>query len=228
MFPFPFSFIASAADIPVERIANAKAMSFNGTDAYVDAGTSIGNLIGDNYTGSLSASLWFKRSSNTTEGLIAFTTTSWGEFNVIAYQDKIRFAINLGGYYIDYDSAAGYVYDTNWHHLAVVMTPNASVTDIKMYFDGQLLAITPGGSSPTPVNLDFAGLNLFIGAFDSTSYSFNGQIDEVAIFNKELSASKIQQIYDATAVVGGVPQTANLFTGGLSSSLVYWNRMGDS
>ncbi len=50
----------------------------------------------------------------------------------------------------------------------------------------------------------------------------------LAIFNKALSDSKIQQIYDATAVVGGVPQTANLFTGGLDSSLVYWNRMGDS
>jgi len=53
-------------------------------------------------------------------------------------------------------------------------------------------------------------------------------IDEVAIFNTALSAEKITQIYDATAVVGGVPQTANLFTGGLDSSLVYWNRMGDS
>ena len=60
------------------------------------------------------------------------------------------------------------------------------------------------------------------------SMDFNGELDEVAIFNTALSASKIQQIYDATAVVDGVPQTANLFTGGLSSSLVYWNRMGDS
>jgi hypothetical protein len=66
---------------------------------------------------------------------------------------------------------------------------------------------------------------------NAEAMSFNGTdqyIDEVAIFNTALSASKIQQIYDATAVVGGVPQTANLFTGGLDSSLVYWNRMGDS
>ena len=35
MFPFPFSFIAPAVDIPVEQIANAEAMSFNGTDQYI-------------------------------------------------------------------------------------------------------------------------------------------------------------------------------------------------
>ena len=64
---------------------------------------------------------------------------------------------------------------------------------------------------------------------NGSAYAFwNGKLDEVAIFDTALSANKIQQIYDATAVVGGVPQTANLFTGGLDTSLVYWNRMGDS
>ena len=62
----------------------------------------------------------------------------------------------------------------------------------------------------------------------SNGFFVDGDIDEVAVFNTALSASKIQQIYNATAVVGGVPQTANLFKGGLDTSLVYWNRMGDS
>ena len=36
MFPFPFSFLGSVVpDVPVDRIANAEAMSFNGTDAYI-------------------------------------------------------------------------------------------------------------------------------------------------------------------------------------------------
>ena len=35
MFPFPFSFIAPVADIPVDQIANLEAMSFNGTDQYI-------------------------------------------------------------------------------------------------------------------------------------------------------------------------------------------------
>ena len=35
MFPFSFSFIVGVPDIPVDQIANAQAMSFNGTDQYV-------------------------------------------------------------------------------------------------------------------------------------------------------------------------------------------------
>jgi hypothetical protein len=162
---------------------------FNGSNDYIDCGTGLGDSIGDNYAGSLTASLWFKRSSTALGGIINFTTSGWGEFTVLAYSNEIRFAINVAAYRISYNSAAGYVYDTDWHHLALVMTPNGSVTDIKMYFDGQLLTITPAGSSPIPGLLDFAGLNLFIGAFDSTSYSFNGSISNTQIFNTALPAT---------------------------------------
>ncbi len=42
MFPFPFSFLSGAVpDVPVTQIANAEAMSFNGTDAYVKGSASL-------------------------------------------------------------------------------------------------------------------------------------------------------------------------------------------
>ena len=60
MFPFPFSFLSGAApDVPVERIANAEAMSFNGTDAYMNAGSSTELQI----TGDITVSAWFKTST---------------------------------------------------------------------------------------------------------------------------------------------------------------------
>ena len=94
---------------------------------------------------------------------------------------------------------------------------------LKAYVDGNLITF----SSVSSTTLLTSTNDLLLGFAPAGAY-FNGQIDEVAIFNKALSANKIQQIYDATAVVDGVPQTANLFTGGLDTSLVYWNRMGDS
>jgi len=200
-----------------DKVSNYS-MAFDGTGDYVSCGTSLGDLIGDNYNGSLSASLWFKRNSNTLGGLINFTTSSWGEFTVVAYVDKIRFAINATAYYIDYDSTAGYVYDTNWHHLAVVMTPDGGgTTDIKMYFDGQLLTITPSGSSPISSNLDFAGKELFIGTFDASNYSFDGYIDEVSFFTSELTTPNVTSIYNL-----GTPTD---LTG--ESGLVGYYRMGE-
>ena len=209
------------SDLSFKTSISPFALDFDGTNDYIDCGTGLGDSIGDNYAGSLTASLWFKRSSNTLGGLITFTTSGYGEFTALVYQSYVRFIINNGGYYIDHNSSTGYTYDTNWHHLAIVMTPNGSVTDIKMYFDGQLLTITPGGSSPTPDNLDFAGKKLLIGTFDLGTYSFNGSISNVSIWNTALTSTQVTEIYSE-----GVPQ--NLLNHSAVSSLVSWWQLGSN
>lgn len=210
MFPFPFSFIGSAIvpDVPVGQIANAEAMSFNGTDAYI-AFPATPN------TGDISISFWVKYST----GSSAYVTSGDGIFRYIRFnstQSKLSFVYANVNYDLTTD-----IKDGNWHH--VVVTYDQSASTVKGYTDGSLTETHTNKSGGTTNNIQT------IGAYKtgSTGY-FNGELDEFAVFNTELSASKIQQIYDATAVVNGVPQTANLFTGGLSSSLVYWNRMGDS
>ena len=50
-------------------------------------------------------------------------------------------------------------------------------------------------------------------------------MDEVAIWNKALELEDVQTIYNATNNNPG--KCANLFTAGLDSGLVFWNRMGD-
>ena len=208
MFPFPFSFIAAAADIPLEQIANAEAMSFNGTDAYV-AFPATPN------TGDISLSFWVKYST----GSSTYVASGDGIFAYLrfyAHYGKLSFIYANVNYDLTTD-----IKDGNWHH--VVVTFDQSASTVKGYTDGSLSETHTNKSAGTTNNIQT------IGAWKtgSTGY-FNGEIDEFAVFNTALSAEKITQIYDATAVVGGVPQTANLFTGGLDSSLVYWNRMGDS
>ena len=210
MFPFPFSFIGSAIvpDVPVEQIANAEAMSFNGTDQYV-AFPATPN------TGDITISFWVKYST----GYMAYVASGDGIFTYLrfAYQyGKLSFVYANVNYDLTTD-----IKDGNWHH--VVVTYDQSEATVKGYTDGSLSETHTNKSAGTTNNIQTIGAS----KTGSTGY-FNGELDEVAIFNTALSASKIQQIYDATAVVDGVPQTANLFTGGLDSSLVYWNRMGDS
>ena len=74
MFPFPFSFIAPAADVPVGQIANAEAMSFNGTDTYV-AFPATPN------TGDISISFWVKHST----GGICVIASGDGVFNYLRF-----------------------------------------------------------------------------------------------------------------------------------------------
>ena len=209
MFPFPFSFIGSAVpDIPVEQIANAEAMSFNGTDQYV-AFPATPN------TGDITISFWVKYST----GYMTYVASGDGVFRYLRFAYQFgKLSFNSGN--INYDLTTD-IKDGNWHH--VVVTYNRSESTVRGYTDGSLSETHTNKTYGPNNNIQTIGAN----NTGSTGY-FNGEIDEFAVFNTTLSASKIQQIYDATAVVNGVPQTANLFTGGLSSSLVYWNRMGDS
>ena len=206
MFPFPFSFLGSVVpDIPVDRIANTEAMSFNGEDQYV-AFPDI------SLSGEFTLSFWMNPVN----------------FNVVIIGDDISndwLRINSSTV-IDLDIAnnkttwtSGVTFTTGeWQHV-ILRRDSSNVCTI--FRNG----VHYTNNSPTKSGT-FGPLNK-IGQKANGNY-FNGKLDEVALFNTALQPSKIQEIYNATAVVNGVPQTANLFTGGLDSSLVYWNRMGDS
>jgi len=193
-------------DTPVEQTANLEAMSFNGSDTYI-------SFPATPDTGDLSISFWVKYSTGST----GYVISGDGIFNSLrfyAHYGKLSFVFGN----VDYDLTTD-IKDGNWHH--VVVTYDQSAATVRGYTDGNL-SETHTGKSAGISNIQT------IGAYKTGSLPFNGQIDEVGIWNAVLSGPKIQQIYDATAVVDGVPQTANLFTGGLDTSLVYWNRMGDS
>jgi len=222
MFPFPFSFLSGAAsDVPVEQISNAQAMSFNGTDAYIQGGN-----IGISGNATFSISYWaywdgsvFSSDYTSVVGNSTFSTpnglsTTWKDG---------RPALDFWAVRYRADSA---LLTKKWYHLVFTKTTGAISTTSKIYVDGVEVNGSLEGADTTP---NITNSNLIIGRLNNVSSRYwNGKLDEVAIFNTALSAEKITEIYDATAVVGGVPQTANLFTGGLASSLVYWNRMGDS
>ena len=225
MFPFPFSFLSGAApDVPVEQIANTETMSFNGTDQYVIStySSSLG------ITRNLTLSALFKSSASTNQRIISMDSgSSTGRNYIIQLESTgyVRGIVWSGStiYQAGTISTTPGLNDGNWHHVAFVYEPS---TKVEIFIDG---VSEDQNTSNIPSSINSIAQDLVIGrAAPATGNFFNGSIDEVAIFNTALSASKIQQIYDATAVVGGVPQTANLFTGGLDSSLVYWNRMGDS
>lgn len=231
MFPFPFSFLGSAIvpDVPVDRIANAEAMSFNGTDAYMFAETSALSGVSE-----FSISVWIK-SNNVGTGssrdiLSATQGSTSGTVILDAFQGQDILA-HVGNT-TTYNRYNGIISEGVWTHLVMVYDGSESTAGnrVKLYKNGNLQTRTSASGS-IPATSPSVTSSTYIGTWalnPGSSALFDGEMDELAIFNTALSASKIQQIYDATAVVNGVPQTANLFTGGLDSSLVYWNRMGDS
>ncbi len=209
MFPFPFSFIGSGEVIPdLELISNNYALELNGTDEYVTSSDTTTLQI----SGDMSISTWVRTSVGSTFQKIINKRDAGGT-NYDFYLDnsatpKLRF----------YDgstaaSSTGTITLSTWNHVAISISSGTATFYINGVASGtQSFSIT---SNDAP---------LYIGKYYSGEF-FAGDIDEVAIWNKALELEDVQTIYNSTNDNPG--KCANLFTGGLGSGLVYWNRMGD-
>jgi len=209
-------YIYQVTDTPVEQIANAEAMSFNGTDQYIDAGNPTELQI----TGALTTSAWVKiNSTSPTQVCIVskddVTNRSYDLWGRIAADGFPRFVI--------YSSNTGYsvsgttdLKDNQWHHIVAVFTPN---TSLKIYVDNVLEATN---TTSIPSSIDNDPANFEIGRFGYGTYPMDGLIDELAIWNTALTSTQVAEIYNGT----GTNTTKDLTTVS-GSSLIYWNRMGD-
>ena len=190
---------------------NNAAMSFNGTDQYINAGNDSSLAISGDFT----ISLWVNQTTTTA---FSYLLDKGGAGSSINYRgginssNQIYFQINGNSL-----TSTGTITNGTWSHIVLVK----SGTSMNIYIDNN--AETPATAPATA----YTGTeNLEIGRQTGGANYLNGKLDEVAIFNKALSLLEVGLIYDATNDNPG--KTGDLFTGGLASSLVYWNRMGDS
>jgi len=170
---------------------------FDGVGDYIDCGTSIGDSLGDNYTGDLSVSLWFKTNIVTpaNDGIFSiglFNGAVIGMITISIYNNGLYYRLN-NGFWI---KTVAFTDTTSWHHLLVVYKAG-SEADSKMFLDGADVG-TPSGTFPTTLNMDFAGLKTTIGAYYSQAFGINGNIGKINIYNKALTQSEITQNYEAT------------------------------
>jgi len=185
--------------------SNTKSVDFDGVDDYV----SIGNPINLQITGLFTFSAWIKTSSATSYDAIFF------KGNSIALSDwyirmqnngTIRFFINNASKNV---TSSTTIDDNNWHHLLIVYSPSTSMT---IYIDGVQDAQNTS-AIPSSINNNYG--NITIGSDNDISQFWNGNIDEVAVWNNDQSAN-IGSIYSAS---GGVDLS--------SLNPISWWRMGD-
>ena len=102
-----------------------------------------------------------------------------------------------------------------WSHVAMTYNGSGSNTGINIYLNGSLNnGSTFGSGSYTAMSNTSEALE--IGRYSTGGYA-DGGMDEVAVFDAELSASQISDIYGI-----GKPSSLSGYT-----SLVSWWRMGD-
>ena len=161
-----------------DKVSNYS-FEFDGVDDYVDCGNSAAlkpNII--------TVSCWIKGSANSAFTRIISQDGPTGGadaygFYVTTATNKIVFAIKTNTTGTVTSATSGVVLDNNWHHL--VGTYDGS--EVILYVDGIAVGSPSAGTSV----LSYGSGTLTIGCFSEPtslpSYLFNGNIDEVSIFD---------------------------------------------
>ena len=203
------------------QVNNVYSMSFDG-DHYIDLGDSDDLSFGNSSTDNpFSISMW----GNITNGVnfrgvqkISGSTYEY-RFNTLT-NGVVR--LNLydsnASNFIGVDGGSLTSYAGQWIHLVATYDGSSSSAGCKIYLNGSPLSTTPSSlGSYTAMHNTTAPVE--IGRL-ITTYT-NGLIDEVAIFNVELTAQQVQSIYYATET----GKTADL--NDLTTPPIKWYRMGD-
>ena len=195
--------------------SNTKSILLDGIDDYVD----MGNNLDFTNTDAFSISCWFKRTrSGVSEFLVSkqdSTSNSRGYTLLIPFDDnKVTVVIrnntaSSGRLIVDCTTA---ITDTNWHNIIMTYDGSSNVSGINLYLDGNNdTGVTSGTLSATISNT----ASFQIGAKNGSN-EFSGNLDEVAVWNTELSASDVTTIYNSA-----IPNNIS------SLSPLSWWRCGD-
>lgn len=219
---------ANVGITPSPYLDNTYSMDFDAINDSVIAGTTSLGI-----TSAISVSCWIKTTNTTAafRSLVAEDTTSGSNRNwnlLLNSSNKVGFIFfNTSGstnYLVR--ATALEVQDGNWHHILATYDGTSNTDGIKIYVDGgnveTLTALSTGIRS-------VASVGPRIGSNTNGSWNFTGKLDEVAIWNTALSSDAVQEIYDATNNNTGKALDLSTNTGNYtnSSSLQYWNRLGD-
>jgi hypothetical protein len=161
-------------------------MSFDGSSEFIDCGTDIGNYFGEDYTGEMAISIWFKADvTSSDDGIFQFTgSTSLGEISAAIYANDLEFRIKGST-----EVSESFTDTSNWHNLIINLFGPSGAN--QLYLDGVAFGSTFTYSSG---GLDLNGETFNIGHYGSSRY-FSGKLDHCSIFDYALSASQITSLY---------------------------------
>lgn len=204
---------ALVVNLALAQVNNVYSMEFDGVaDNKINCG------IANTYN-VLSLSVWVKPNSPVNYagifGTRNGTSSTLNYLLTIDNTNKFRFIINDGG---NKAVLSNDQITSSWTHVVGVADGN----NIHLYINGVKQTATQTYGTIATTND-----SLMIGAQFAldTTFTFNGSIDEAAIFNTALTQDQVSSIYNATEVVAGVSKTADL--NDLTTPPVKWYRMGD-
>jgi hypothetical protein len=190
---------ASGVNLTVTQ-ANAPALTFDGTNDYVDCGTTVGD-----YTNTFTLLCWYRTSIDSDTRLITRRSV---ETQYDFYVRRASAGKHSLGFYTgtDYYGAEQIAANGFWHHAAVVVGGADSV----IYFDGNI------SKTFSPTIISRPTEHFIIGALGNGGY-MNGAIADSRIFNRALSQVEVRQVMAGQNITSGLIGWWPLSNGGGST-----------
>ncbi|HVZ75731.1 MAG TPA: LamG domain-containing protein [Candidatus Paceibacterota bacterium] len=172
-----------------------QALHFNGMGDYI-RNTSVVSAISGNTQGSVS--VWFRRTADTNGSLI-YLGQSGTNNNIfrLLYTAGGTISLLLKGSSDFYRATATLAYDTKWHQLTFTVNSLGNT----LYIDGSAVGLgyTSGSSSTSNWFSSIGSMDLWTDGYElisSPSSPFAGDIDEIRVYNRALSANEAKQLYN--------------------------------
>jgi hypothetical protein len=173
-----------------------QAATFDGSNDLVDFGTGFANF---QETTPFSGAAWIRANASGERIIMAKWATNsspgWQFFTDNLQNGKLGFFLaSSNGSSLRRAVGTANVLDGNWHHVAFTYDGSSSASGIRFYVDGAAdAAVVVNNTSPGTLS----DTTLRIGQRSGTLASyFQGGIDDVYIYGKQLSAAEVKSLYD--------------------------------
>jgi len=205
--------------LSLASITNTNSLSFDGAGDYVNCGGAIDFHFNDGSGNDLpfSVSAWVKLDNITAKRIASKDTSTSAREYLFGTSGNGKFNMLLGTGSVNINCQNNTVLNTtDWYHVVSTYDGTKTAAGIKVYVNGDAssLSTSTGGSY---TGMPQTNGDLEIGRFANGHSFFDGFIDEVSIFDYELSQIQVSAIYN-NKVVNNI---------GALEPLGWW-RMGDN
>jgi hypothetical protein len=171
---------------PRISLGNPRSLNFGATGRPGVQLTAIPSLLQP--TRAVTISVWYRATTAAASG--SELMSLGGDYLIRVKPDAIEFAKRRSDvigmiYQLATARDLGGHLDGNWHHVAGVITPTA----VNIYYDGRLRT-SKANSDP----ILYRGLELWAGRDASTGHELQGGLDDLRIYDRDLSELEIQQL----------------------------------
>jgi hypothetical protein len=212
MFTFPFTVMGPS-------FSNILSTSFNGVDEYVDCG----QAANFERTDSFSEEFYFKSTNVSTTVMLGKGVSGGTQRGVIislrlgALRVGVFNDFTIGDYMLVASTTSNFN-NGAYYHMVVTYDGSSDTSGINIYIDGVLIAKSSLKNTLTGTILNASPFT--IGNRDATDLFFNGNIDEVVTYDKELSQSEVTERYNLRV-------TKNPLSSSIAGNVLNYWRMGD-